>query len=114
MKLFFNYSIDCELPANTDCTGPERREFFHGPETWESAEASVRGFVERMESMGLQQGASLFVYPDVARHQQRLFRELADAGVEVALHLNGLRYGLEFAPASFTEIEAEAERLGAY
>jgi len=25
MKLFFNYSIDCELPVNTPYTGPERR-----------------------------------------------------------------------------------------
>ena len=92
MTLFFNYSIDCELPVNTPYTGPERRPFFGGPKTWEFAEASVRGFVERMTGLGAAAGASLFVYPDVARHQQGLFRELAAAGVEVALHLNGLRY----------------------
>ena len=90
--LFFNYSIDCELPPNTDYTGPERRPFFHGPETWEFAEEATRGFVENMESLGVRAGASLFVYPDVARHQRALFRELADEGVEVALHLNALRY----------------------
>ena len=92
MKLFFNYSIDCETPANTDYTGPERRPFFHGPETWEVAEGSTRGFVERMDDLAVLPGASLFVYPDVATHQRSLYRELADAGVEVALHLNGLRY----------------------
>jgi len=27
MQLFFNYSIDCELPPNTDYTGPERAGF---------------------------------------------------------------------------------------
>lgn len=92
MKLFFNYSLDCELPPNTPFTGPERRPFFHGPATWEFAEASVRGFVEQMRDLGALKGASLFVYPDVAREQRRLYCELADAGVEVALHLNGLRY----------------------
>ena len=92
MKLFFNYSIDCELPPNTDYTGPERRPFFGGPESWEFAEASVRGFVGRMDGLGVGSGTTLFVYPDVARHQAALYREMADAGIEVALHLNGLRY----------------------
>lgn len=92
MKLFFNYSIDCETPSNTEYTGPERLPFLRGPASWESAEASVRGFVELMESLGARAGASLFVYPDVARHQRALFREMSDAGVELALHLNGLRY----------------------
>jgi hypothetical protein len=92
MKLAFNYSIDCELPANTDYTGPERCSFFSGPPTWDFAEASVRGFLERMNALGVARGATLFVYPDVATHQRSLYRELADAGVEIALHLNGLRY----------------------
>jgi len=92
MKLFFNYSIDCELPLNTEYTGPERRPFFGGPKDWEFAEASVHGFVERMAGIGAAAGASLFVYPDVARHQRALYREMAAAGVEIALHLNGLRY----------------------
>lgn len=92
MKCFFNYSIDCELPPNTPYTGPERRPFFHGPPTWEFAEASVRGFIERMHDLGVGAGASLFVYPDVARHQKELYREMAAADVEIALHLNGLRY----------------------
>lgn len=90
--LFFNYSVDCELPKNTPYTGPERRPFFGGPVTWEFAEASVRGFVRQMVELDALAGATLFVYPDVARHQAALYRELADAGVEVALHLNGLRY----------------------
>lgn len=93
MKLYFNYSIDCELPARTPYTdGIEREPFFGGPTTWDTAESSVRGFVDLMNRLGLQQGTSLFVYPDVARHQRALYRELAKAGVEIALHLNGLRY----------------------
>ena len=92
MKLFFNYAIDCETPPNTDYTGPERRPFFGGPPTWDFAETSVRGFVQRMEGLGVLRGASLFVYPDVAAHQRSLYRELAGAGMEIALHLNGLRY----------------------
>jgi hypothetical protein len=92
MQCFFNYSIDCELPPNTTYTGPERRPFFHGPPTWEFAEAAVRGFIERMRDLGVGAGASLFVYPDVARHQKSLYREIAASGVEIALHLNGLRY----------------------
>ncbi len=90
--LFFNYSLDCELPLNTDDTGPERQPFFGGPKTWALAEASVRGFVERMADLDAVRGASLFVYPDVARRQAALFREVAAAGVEIGLHLNGLRY----------------------
>lgn len=93
MHLFFNYSIDCETPANTEYTGgTERESFFNGPETWEFGETAVRGFVERMEALGVLPGATLFVYPDVARHQKALYREMADYGVEIALHLNGLRY----------------------
>ncbi|MHB0937096.1 MAG: polysaccharide deacetylase family protein [Armatimonadota bacterium] len=92
MRLYFNYSIDCELPLNTPYTGPERRPFFGGPKSWDAAEASVRGFAEQMTGLGLAAGTSLCVYPDVARHQQALYREMAAAGVEVALHLNGLRY----------------------
>jgi peptidoglycan/xylan/chitin deacetylase (PgdA/CDA1 family) len=91
--LFFNYSLDCELPKNTHYTeGTERRPFFHGPTTWEVGEASVRGFVRQMAELGCRAGTSLFVYPDVARHQRALYLELADAGIEMALHLNGLRY----------------------
>lgn len=92
MKLYFNYSLDCETPPNTEYTGPERRPFFHGPRTWEFAEESVRGFVEQMDELGVREGSTLFVYPDVARHQKKMYRELADSGVEIGLHLNGLRY----------------------
>jgi hypothetical protein len=92
MNLFFNYSIECELPPNSTYTGPERRPFFGGPESWEFAEVSVRGFVEQMQTLGVLQGATLFVYPDVAKHQKSLYCEMADAGIEIALHLNGLRY----------------------
>lgn len=91
--LFFNYSLDCELPKDTPYTGgTERRSFFHGPKTWDDGEASVRGFVRQMDGLGARPGASLFVYPDVARHQKALYTEMAEAGVEIALHLNGLRY----------------------
>jgi len=90
MKLFFNYSIDCELP-------PDGR--FGGPATWEAAEASVRGFVEVMAELGMRRGTTLFVYPDVARKQRALFQEMADAGVKVALHLNGMRYSRLKRPA---------------
>ncbi len=83
MKLFFNYSIDCELP-------PDGR--FGGPASWEAAEESVRGFIEVMSEVGLRPGATLFIYPDVARKQETLFRQMADAGIETALHLNGWRY----------------------
>ena len=83
MKFFFNYSIDCELPPE----GP-----FGGPADWDVAAQSVRGFVDVMTEEGMRAGATLFVYPDVAMKQRALFREMADAGIEVALHLNGLRY----------------------
>lgn len=83
MTFFYNYSIDCELP-------PEGQ--FGGPADWDVAERSVRGFIQVMSEEGLRKGATLFVYPDVAMKQRRLFREMAEAGIEVGLHLNGLRY----------------------
>ena len=93
MKLFFNYSIDCELPSNTKYTGgKEREDFLAGPRSWEYAEKATRGFVELMNDIGVLEGTSLFVYPDVAKEQKQLYREMADAGVETALHLNGMRY----------------------
>lgn len=83
MDVFFNYSLDCELPPE----GP-----FGGPKTWDVAERSVTGFLEVMAEWGLLEGASLFVYPDVARQQAALYRRLSDEGIEIALHLNGMRY----------------------
>lgn len=88
--LFFNYALDCELP-------PDGR--FGGPATWEVAESSVRGFVEIMAEFGCAAGTTLFVYPDVARRQQGLYREMAAQGVEIALHLHGLRYSKIKEPA---------------
>lgn len=96
MKLFYNYSIDCELPPSEHPRAfPKRPESamppsggFGGPPTWEFAERSVREFIETMAGFGLSAGASLFVYPDVARKQKALYREMAAAGVEIALHLN--------------------------
>ncbi len=90
MKLFFNYSINCELPAD---------ERFAGPASWEAAEESARGFIEVMSEVGLRQGATLFICPDVARKQASLFRRMADAGIETALHLNGWRYSKMKSPA---------------
>lgn len=93
MDLFFTYSLDCETPACTPYTqGREREPFFHGPQTWEAGEASVRDFVALMSDQGTAAGTTLNVYPDVARHQASLFREMVDTGVEVGLHLNTLRY----------------------
>ncbi len=92
-KLFFNYSLDCELPPNTHYTeGLERRPFLNGPDSWEFAEKAVRGFAVLMQDLDVIAGASLFVYPDVAAEQKRLYCEMAEAGIEIALHLNGLRY----------------------
>ena len=119
MNLFFNYSIDCETPVNTEYTGgTEREPFFHGPESWAFAESSVRQFIERMDGLGVRSGATLFVYPDVARHQKALHREVADSGIEVGLHLNGLRYSkltgdqAKWLGAMSVDEQTEALRMG--
>ncbi len=52
----------------------------------------MRGFVEVMSEVGVRQGATLFIDPGTARRQGFLFRQMADAGIETALHLNGWRY----------------------
>lgn len=101
MKFFFNYSIDCELP-------PEGR--FGGPANWEVAEESVRGFVQVMTDLGKRAGTTLFVYPDVAMKQAALFREMAESGIEVGLHLNGMRYSRIEEPAWLGSMEFEAQR----
>ena len=62
MKLFFNYSADCETTTNSEYTGgTEREPFFNGPADWDAAEASVRGFAEQMQALDALDGASLFV-----------------------------------------------------
>ena len=45
-----------------------------------------------MAALDVAGGTSLFVYPNVARHQKSLYRELVGSGLEIALHLNGRRY----------------------
>jgi len=105
MRLFFNYSIDCELPPDGG---------FGGPATWEVAEASVRGFVEVMSELGLRPGTTLFVYPDVAQKQRALFREMADSGIEIGLHLNTMRYSRMKTPAWLGSLshEGQLEAIG--
>lgn len=102
MKLFYNYSIDCELPPDGT---------FGGPATWEVAEASTRGFIEAMDAAGLRAAASLFVYPDVALRQRALFREMADAGIEIALHLHAMRYSRMNGRAWLGALPAAEQRL---
>ena len=101
MKLFLNYSIDCELP-------PDGR--FGGPETWDAAEASTRGFIEVMDEFGMAAGATLFVYPDVAMKQRALFAAMSDAGVETALHLHTMRYSRMKKPAWLGSLSREDQR----
>jgi hypothetical protein len=101
VRFFFNYSLDCELP-------PEGA--FGGPESWDFAEEAVRGFVEVMGRVGCLAGASLFVYPDVARRQRALFLDMAERGVEIALHLNGLRYSRIRRPAWLGSMPREEQR----
>ena len=83
MDIYYNYSIDCELPPDG---------VFGGPANWQVAEKSTRGFIDAMAKLGVLEGATLFVYPDVAKKQATLFRELADQHIEIALHLHGKRY----------------------
>jgi hypothetical protein len=101
MQLFYNYSIDCELPPDG---------IFGGPANWEVAEASTRGFIEVMEQWGLLSGASLFVYPDVALKQRGLYREMADRGIEIGLHLHGMRYSRMKKPAWLGSLGFEEQR----
>jgi len=100
VTIFFNYSIDCELPPDGT---------FGGPATWGAAEASARGFIEVMDERGLRPGATLFVYPDVAMRQRALFREMADAGIETALHLHGMRYSRMRRPAWLGSLSYEEQ-----
>jgi hypothetical protein len=101
IKVFFNYSIDCELPPDGT---------FGGPATWEVAEASTRGFVDVMEQWGLLAGTSLFVYPDVALKQRALYREMAERGIEIGLHLNGMRYSRMKKPVWLGSLGYEQQR----
>ncbi len=89
MKLFFNYSVNCEAPDGG----------LGDPVAWDLAEASVRGFVDVMSEIGMRSGATLFISPDTARKQAIPFRQLADAGIEIALYLNGQRYSRMKKPA---------------
>jgi hypothetical protein len=100
MQLYYNYSIDCELP-------PEGN--FGGPATWDVAERSTRGFVDLIDSLDLLKAASLFIYPDVAKKQRSLFREMADRGIEIGLHLHTMRYSRMKKPAWLGSLSYEEQ-----
>jgi hypothetical protein len=63
-----------------------------------------------MERWGFLSGVSLFVYPDVALKQRGLYREMADRGIEIALHLNGMRYSRMKKPAWLGSLGFEEQR----
>jgi len=67
-----------------DCQTP-RKPGGGKDQTWEIAEAAVRGIVDLFEE-GLNQGLGLCSEPEVVAHQAALYREMAQRGVWQALH----------------------------
>lgn len=76
-QLFFSYFMDCQTPQKPG-GGKDQ--------TWEIAEAAVRGIVELFEAQGLIHGLGLCSEPEVAARQPALFGEMAARGVWQALH----------------------------
>lgn len=124
VKLYFNYSIDCELPLNTPYTGPEQLPSFGGPKSWEFAEASVRSFAERMAAMDAA-GVEIALYLNGLRYSRRQpqHQSVGDPSTYQAQNLEWTvwhvrklaeQYGLELTPASFLQMTEEAERINSY
>jgi hypothetical protein len=101
IKLFYNYSIDCEASLDG---------IFGDLATWEVAEASTRGFIEVMKQWGLIKGATPFVYPDVAMKQHDLYREMAERCIEVGFHIHGMCYSRVKKPAWLGSLGYEDQR----
>jgi hypothetical protein len=76
-QLFFTYFMDCQTPQKPG-GGPDQ--------TWEIAEAAVRGLVDLFEGEGLLPGLGLCSEPEVAAHQPDLFNEMAGRGGWQAVH----------------------------
>jgi hypothetical protein len=76
-QLYFSYFMDCQTPQKPG-GGPDQ--------TWEVAEASVRGIVDLFEEEGLIHGLGLCSEPEVAARQPELFGEMARRGAWQALH----------------------------
>jgi hypothetical protein len=76
-QLFFSYFMDCQTPQKPG-GGKDQ--------TWEVAEAAVRGVVDLFEEEGLLHGLGLCSEPEVAARQSALFGEMARRGVWEALH----------------------------
>jgi hypothetical protein len=76
-QLFFTYFMDCQTP---------RKPGGGSDQTWEIAEAAVRGIAELFAERGLTKALGFCSEPEVARQQAAMFREMAQAGFWQALH----------------------------
>ena len=70
-QLFFLYFMDCQTPRKPG-GAPDQ--------TWEVAEAAVRGLVDLFDEHGLLDGLGLCSEPEVAARQSALFGEMAGRG----------------------------------
>lgn len=78
-KLYVTWTMDCEtLKEHSPVTG--------GPETWEFAARSMRGFVESLAARG--HSATLFLIPHLAEGLPEVVRELGTAGADLGLHMH--------------------------
>ena len=78
-KLFVTWTMDCEtIQEESPATG--------GPETWDLAERSMRGYVESLAARG--HTATLFLIPRLAEGLPTVVRELATAGADLGLHMH--------------------------
>lgn len=109
-QLFFIYFMDCQTPQKPG-GGKDQ--------TWEVAEAAVRGIVDLFEEEGLVQGLGLCSEPEVAARQAALFGEMGARGVWQAVHFQVRGYRPPGAtedydwerPLSFYDYEEQREVL---
>jgi len=78
-RLFVTWTMDCET-VQSAAGAPG------GPETWELAERSMRGYVEALAARG--QRTTLFLIPHLAEGLPKVVRELGAAGADLGLHLH--------------------------
>ncbi len=76
-QLFFLYFMDCQTPQKPG-GGKDQ--------TWELAEAAVRGIVDLFEEQGLIHGLGLGSEPEVAAHQSAVYLEAARRGASHCVH----------------------------
>ncbi|GMU21260.1 MAG: hypothetical protein AMXMBFR13_13530 [Phycisphaerae bacterium] len=76
--LYVSFTMDCERIESECMAG--------GPPTWELSEKAIRGYCQTLLDARIR--PTLFIVPECGQQHASAFRELAQRGVELGMHLH--------------------------